>query len=81
MPTATRFRTRFNRANEKRSPSITATALETLTVEQVLYEIELIDNMSWILGQRQGYSWYNEDGTHIAEASQIKAIRIPARRH
>jgi len=81
MPTATRFHTQSNQLNEQRSPSVAATALETLTVEQVLYEIELIDDTNWILGQRQGYSWYNEDGVHLAEAAQIKAIRIPARRY
>ena len=82
MPTAaTRFRNRFNRTNEQHPPSIAANALKTLTVEQVLYEIELVDDTNWILGQRQGHSWYKEDGSHLAEATQIKAIRIPARQY
>ncbi len=80
MPTAAaRFRNRFDRTNEQPSPSAAASELETLTVEQVLYEIELVHDARWVLGQRQGHSWYTEDGAHLAEASQIKAIRIPAR--
>ena len=78
MPTAAaRFRNRFDRTNEQ--PSVVAAELETLTVEQVLYEIELVHDARWVLGQRRGHSWYTEDGAHLAEASQIKAIRIPAR--
>ncbi len=81
MPDTTRSRHQFNRENGHPPPSRTAIALASLTVEQVLYEIELINNTQWILGQRRGHSWYNEDGGHLAEAVQIKAIRIPARRH
>ncbi|MCY3487487.1 MAG: hypothetical protein OXH34_03520 [Bacteroidetes bacterium] len=81
MPNATRLRNQFSRENGHHPPSRTAIALASLTVEQVLYEIELLSDTQWILGQRRGHSWYNEDGGHLAEAAQIKAIRIPARRH
>lgn len=79
MPAATRFRTRFSHLKDTQPPSVAATALETLTVEQVLYEIKMIDNPQWVLGQRRGHTWYNKDGEHLAEASEIKTIRIPAR--
>ncbi len=81
MPHSTGLRNRFTRENRPQPPSRTAIALASLTVEKVLYEIELLDDARWILGQRRGHSWYNEDGAHLAEATQIKAIRIPARRH
>ncbi len=82
MAASTRFRNRYTRTNpERRPPSTAATALETLTIEKVLYEVELTHQAQWILGQRQGHSWYNEDGSHLAEAVHIKAIRIPARKY
>ncbi|MCY4170263.1 MAG: hypothetical protein OXE59_10355 [Bacteroidetes bacterium] len=81
MPTAYRPHHRFYRSNQQSTPSVEATTLETLTVEKVLYEIQLIGNQDWILGQRKGHSWYSEDDIHLAEASQIMAIRIPARRN
>ncbi|MCY3999372.1 MAG: hypothetical protein OXF84_01000 [Bacteroidetes bacterium] len=81
MPSESRHPDRFNRVNQQRPPSMEATALETLTVEEVLYEIELIHHSKWVLGHRKGHSWYSEDGTPLAEAAQIKAIRIPARQH
>lgn len=81
MPNTTPMYNRSIRKNGHRPASRPAIALATITVEQVLYEIALLNSTKWILGQRQGHSWYNEDGEHLAEAAQIKAIRIPARRY
>lgn len=81
MQTATQSRTRPEPKNGHRPPSRAANALETLTLEHVLYEIELIENAGWALAQRRGHSWYDPDGGALAEAPQIRAIRIPARCH
>ena len=81
MRTATQSRTRSGRKNDHTPPSRAATALETLTLEHVLYEIELTESADWALAQRRGHSWYDPDGVALAEAPQIRAIRIPARRH
>ena len=80
MTNTSRFPNRSTRESRVPRPSKAANALASLTLEQVLYQIELVDEAQWILGQRQGRSWYTEDGVHLAEAPQIKAIRIPARR-
>jgi len=81
MPSDSHHLDRSNRVTQQRPPSVEASVLETLTVEKVLYEIELIHHSTWILGHRKGHSWYSEDGTHLAEAAQVRAIRIPARQH
>ncbi len=81
MSNRTQPRNQSRRENSGQPTSRSAIALASLTVEQVLYEVELISNTQWILGQRRGHSWYTEDGGHLAEAAQIKAIRIPARRN
>ncbi len=81
MQAATQSRTRSEPKNGHRPPSRAANALETLTLEHVLYEIELIENAGWALAQRRGHSWYDPDGGALAEAPQIRAIRIPARCH
>ncbi len=81
MPTPDRLHYRLNRGKRQPNLSIEATTLETLTVENVLYEIKLIGDQNWVLGQRKGYSWYTEDDAPLAEAAQVVAIRIPARRH